>query len=50
MYSLILSFFLAFLCPSHSNNGNNHNNGGQVTTLDDTGGETGTIPPRKPNP
>lgn len=47
MFHIIFSFFLAFLCPSHSNNGN-HNNGEQVTTLDDTGGETGTIPPRKP--
>ncbi|MBS0027337.1 hypothetical protein ACTJJ0_12035 [Chitinophaga sp. 22321] len=48
MLNIILSFFLAFLCPNHNNNGNhNHNNGQQVTTLDDTDGETGTIPPRK---
>lgn len=47
MFHIIFSFLMAFLCPSHSNNGN-PNNGEQVTTLDDTGGETGTIPPRKP--
>ncbi|MBC9913889.1 hypothetical protein [Chitinophaga varians] len=49
MFTIIISLFLAFLHPGHSNNGH-HNNGEQVTTLDDTGGETGTIPPRKPNP
>jgi hypothetical protein len=39
---------MAFACPNHSNNAN-HNNGAQVTTLDDdTEGETGIIPPRKP--
>ncbi|MGF6849954.1 hypothetical protein QFZ51_005189 [Chitinophaga sp. W3I9] len=47
MFHIILGFFLAFLSPCHPNN-SNHNNGEQVTTLDDTGGETGTIPPRKP--
>ncbi|WP_168208811.1 hypothetical protein [Chitinophaga sp. XS-30] len=47
MLSTILYLLLAFLCPSHSNNGNN-NNGDQVTTFDDTEGETGTIPPRNP--
>lgn len=46
MLHIILGFFLAFFSPGHSNNGN-HNPGEQVTTLDDTGGETGTIPPRK---
>ncbi|MBO9728295.1 MAG: hypothetical protein J7623_06615 [Chitinophaga sp.] len=47
MLSYILSFFLAFLSPGHTNNGN-HNHDTQVTTLDDdTSGETGTIPPRK---
>ncbi|TWF33952.1 hypothetical protein FHW36_111143 [Chitinophaga polysaccharea] len=47
MIQIILSFFLALLSPNHSNNGH-HNNDPQVTVLDDTGGETGTIPPRKP--
>lgn len=50
MFSIILGFFLAFLGTGHSNNNNHHNNNEQVTTLDDTGGETGTILPRKPNP
>ncbi|SJZ95971.1 hypothetical protein SAMN04488128_10239 [Chitinophaga eiseniae] len=49
MLYIILGFFLACLGPGHTNNGHHHNNE-QVTTLDDTGGETGTIPPRKPNP
>jgi hypothetical protein len=44
----ILSLLLAFFCPSHSNNGNNSNNSEQVTTFGDTGGETGTITPKKP--
>ncbi|MGN7820524.1 hypothetical protein HGH92_05890 [Chitinophaga varians] len=48
MFNIIISLFLAFLNPAHSNN-SHPNNGEQVTTLDDTGGETGTIPPRKPN-
>ncbi|WP_160715807.1 hypothetical protein [Chitinophaga solisilvae] len=50
MFYILFSFFTAFLCPNHSNNGNNNhpNNGEQVTILGDTGGETGTIPPRKP--
>lgn len=52
MLHIILCLLLSYACPSHSNNGN-HNNGGQVTTLDDTRGdggdtegETGTIPPK----
>lgn len=47
MFHIILSFFLAFLNPSHSDNGN-HYTGDQVTTFGDTAGETGTIPPRIP--
>ncbi len=51
MFSIILGFLLSFLSPAHSSNCNN-NNSEQVTTLGDpggdTGGETGTIPPRKP--
>ncbi len=48
MIHIILGFFLALFCPSHSNNSNNNNNGEQVTTFGDTGGETGTITPKKP--
>jgi hypothetical protein len=46
MLHIILGFFLAFFSHGQSNNGN-PNHGEQVTTLDDTGGETGTIPPRR---
>jgi hypothetical protein len=46
MLHIILSFFLTLLSPGHSNNGN-PNHGDQITALDDTGGETGTIPPRR---
>ncbi|RAJ04061.1 hypothetical protein LX64_02938 [Chitinophaga skermanii] len=51
MFSILFSFFLAFVCPNHNNiNPANPNNGPQITIMGDgeTGGETGTVPPRKP--
>lgn len=48
--------FWAFACPTHTHKHTHHNNS-QVTTLDDdgdggedTGGETGRIPPKPPTP
>jgi len=46
MLQLILAFLCAFAHPTHT--GTTHNPSGQVTTMDDTGGETGHIPPPPP--
>ncbi|MDN5289036.1 MAG: hypothetical protein JWR38_5310 [Mucilaginibacter sp.] len=43
MFNLFLAFFLAFSCPKHADNANNH--GTTITVLDDTGGEGGHVPP-----
>jgi hypothetical protein len=48
MLYLIISLLLAFSCPNQSNPP--ANDGTQVSTMDDTGGETGHIPPRPPKP
>lgn len=47
MISLILAFLLSFFSGQYDNN---HNNDGTVITTmdDDTGGETGHIPPTPP--
>jgi hypothetical protein len=47
MLSLFLAFFMALICPKHT--GATHDNCAQVTTLDDTGGENGHIPPKPPS-
>ena len=48
MMPIIIALFWAFVCPNQSNAHDQHNKS-QVTTLDDdTGGETGRIPPRPP--
>lgn len=56
MLPLILAIFWAFACPTHTHKHTHHNNS-QVTTLDDdgdggedTGGETGRIPPKPSAP
>jgi hypothetical protein len=46
MLELILAFLCTFGHPGHT--GTTHNTPGQVTTMDDTGGETGHIPPPPP--
>jgi len=51
----MLAYFLAILwalaCPNQTNAPKGHNHSAQVTTLDDdTGGETGHIPPPPPHP
>jgi len=50
MLELFLAILLAMACPSHSNTTGAHGNGNHVTTMDDTGGETGVIPPTPPPP
>ncbi|HVU57188.1 MAG TPA: hypothetical protein VHD83_19135 [Puia sp.] len=50
MLQLILAIFWAFACPNHTGAGTTPNPSGQVTTMDDTGGETGHIPPPPSQP
>jgi len=47
MIQLILALLLA-LAPAHNNTVPTQGNGTQVTTQDDTGGETEPIPPKPP--
>jgi hypothetical protein len=49
MIQLILALLLA-LAPAHNNTVPTHGSGTQVTTQDDTGGETEPIPPKPPQP
>lgn len=44
MIHILISLFLAFSCPNHS--GNNPSDDGGTVTTQDTGGETGNVPPR----
>jgi hypothetical protein len=46
MIQWFLAMVLAFACPSHTQKTTIHDT--QVTTLDDTGGDTGNIPPTGP--
>jgi hypothetical protein len=48
MLELFLAFLLALTNPAHSGTNGSHNNPNQVTVMDDTGGETGVIPPTPP--
>jgi len=48
MFTMFLALFWSLACPNHSNTANHNNNYGQVTTMDDTGGETGHVPPNPP--
>lgn len=48
MIQLIIALWLA-LAPAHHNTNPTHGNGTQVTTQDDTGGETEPIPPPPPH-
>ncbi len=48
MIQLIIALWLA-LVPAHHNTNPTHGNGTQVTTQDDTGGETEPIPPPPPH-
>jgi len=50
MLELFLAILLALSCPNHSNSHQHGNGGTQVTTMDDTGGEAGHIPPHPPRP
>jgi len=48
MFQLFIAFLLSLMNPGHSGtNGSNHHSN-QVTTLDDSGGDTGHIPPTGP--
>lgn len=47
MFEVIFAILWALSCANH-NPAPTNNNGGQVTTMDDTGGETGHIPPDPP--
>lgn len=50
MYHIIFALLWAMACPNFSGSTISNNNG-QVTTMnDDTGGETGTIPPKPITP
>ena len=46
MLEWILAICMAFSCPGHMNTA--HDTHHQITALDDTGGDTGTIPPNPP--
>lgn len=50
MVSIFIALFWALVCPDHTNTTKNCNHGSQVTTMDDTGGETGHVPPHPPIP
>lgn len=41
---------MALLCPNQTSTKRCDNKGSQVTTMDDTGGETGNPPPKPPTP
>jgi hypothetical protein len=45
MIHILISLYLAFSCPNNSGNLPSDDSG-IVTTQDDTGGETGHVPPR----
>ncbi|HMR81970.1 MAG TPA: hypothetical protein PKE30_02525 [Niabella sp.] len=47
MIELILAFLLSLL-PGHYHTATNDNNNTIITTMDDTGGETGHTPPKLP--
>jgi hypothetical protein len=46
MIQWFLAMVLAFACPNHTHKTGTHDT--QVTTMDDTGGDTGNIPPTGP--
>jgi hypothetical protein len=48
MLTWFLAMILALTCPNHTNKSTTHDSHNQVTTLDDTGGDTGNIPPTGP--
>jgi hypothetical protein len=48
MFELIFAILWALSCANHNPAPSNNHGGGQVTTMDDTGGETGHIPPDPP--
>ena len=48
MFTMFIALFWSLVCPNHTNTNHNNNNGAQVTTMDDTGGETGHVPPHPP--
>jgi len=50
MTSVIFLILWALLCPNQTNTSHCKDKGCQVTTMDDTGGETGNPPPDPPPP
>lgn len=48
MVQLILAILLALLCPNQTTNPNHDGKNPPITTMDDTGGETGNPPPNPP--
>lgn len=51
MLAYLIAILWAFACPNQTNASIGHNPPGQVHTLDDdTGGDTGHIPPPPPHP
>lgn len=48
MIELFIAFLLALTNPAHSGTNGSNSNPKQVTTMDDTGGDTGDIPPTPP--
>jgi hypothetical protein len=49
MLELIFTIWGLLSCSNHTNTAIKHSHAGQVT-VNDTGGETGTIPPNPPPP
>jgi hypothetical protein len=49
MFFYIIALFWALINPAHNHTNSNTSNE-QVTVMDDTGGETGTIPPKPQKP
>jgi hypothetical protein len=50
MFSFYLAIILALTIPAHPGMNRFHNSSNQVKTMDDTGGDTGEIPPTPPPP
>lgn len=47
MFTFFIAFFWGLVSPNHTQTKCTHPNS-QVSTMDDTGGETGHIPPHPP--